>query len=72
MAHFALGRVHIFAGETEMAIGEMQIAIAINPNFALGHQGLGWATTMAPAKRSKPSHIWMLRFGSARAIPCAG
>ena len=43
MAHFALGRVHIFAGETEMAIGEMQTAIAINPNFALGHQGLGWA-----------------------------
>ena len=26
-----------------MAIGEMQTAIAINPNFAHGHFGLGWA-----------------------------
>jgi tetratricopeptide (TPR) repeat protein len=40
MARFALGRVHTFAGETEMAIGEMQTAIAINPNFAWGHHGL--------------------------------
>ncbi len=43
LAHFALGRLHIFAGEFEMAIGEMQTAIAINPNFARGHFGLGWA-----------------------------
>jgi adenylate cyclase len=26
-----------------MAIGEMQTAIAINPNLAQGHVGLGWA-----------------------------
>ncbi len=26
-----------------MGIGEMQTAIAINPNFARGHFGLGWA-----------------------------
>jgi adenylate cyclase len=43
MAHFALGRLHIFTGETEMAIAEMRTAIAINPNFAWGHYGLGWA-----------------------------
>jgi adenylate cyclase len=43
MAHFALGRLHIFAGEIEMGIGEMQTAIAINPNFAWGHLGLGFA-----------------------------
>jgi tetratricopeptide (TPR) repeat protein len=43
VAHCALGRVHIFAGEVEMAIGEMQAAISINPNYALGHYGLGWA-----------------------------
>ncbi len=43
VAHSALGRVHIFAGETEMAIGEMQTAISINPNYARGHYGLGWA-----------------------------
>jgi adenylate cyclase len=42
IAHLALGRLHIFAGEIEMAIGEMQIAIAINPNFAWGHHFLGW------------------------------
>jgi tetratricopeptide (TPR) repeat protein len=43
MAHYALGRLHMFTGETEMAIAEMQTAIAINPNFAWGHYGLGWA-----------------------------
>ena len=41
MAHFSLGRVLLFGGEAEMAIGEMQSAIAINPNFAWGHYGLG-------------------------------
>ncbi len=35
--------MHIFAGEIEMAIGEMQSAIAINPNFAQGHYSLGFA-----------------------------
>jgi adenylate cyclase len=43
MAHFALGRVLIDSGEIEMAIGEMLTAIAINPNFAWGHYGLGLA-----------------------------
>ena len=43
VAHYALGRVHVLTGEVEMAIGEMQTAIAINPNFARGHFGLGWA-----------------------------
>lgn len=43
MARIALGRTYLFAGEVEMAIGEMQTAIAINPNFAWGHFGLGYA-----------------------------
>ena len=43
MAHFALGRVHVFSGEPEMAIAEMQSAIAINPNYALAYYGLGQA-----------------------------
>ena len=43
LAHYALGRFHTFAGEIEMAIGEMRAAIAFNPNFAWGHYGLGFA-----------------------------
>ncbi len=43
MAHFALGRLHVLAGENETAISEMQTAIEINPSFALGHYGLGYA-----------------------------
>ncbi len=43
MAHFALGRMHVYSGEIEMGLGEMQSAIAINPNFARGYFGLGWA-----------------------------
>ena len=43
LSHFTLGELHIFAGEIEMAIGEMQTAIAINPNSAQGYFGLGFA-----------------------------
>ena len=43
LAHFVLGELHIFAGEIEMAIGEMQSAIDINPNNAQGYFGLGFA-----------------------------
>ena len=43
MAHYALGRVHMFVGDADMAIAEMQTAASINPNFAQGHYGLGWA-----------------------------
>ena len=43
MAHYVLGRIYLYSGENEMAIGQMQTAIAINPNFALGHHGLGVA-----------------------------
>ena len=43
VAHVALGRVNLFSGEVEMAIGEMQTAIAINPNYGAGHYGLGLA-----------------------------
>ena len=43
LAHYVLGRFHIFAGEIEMAVGDMQTTIAINPNFPLGHFGLGFA-----------------------------
>jgi adenylate cyclase len=43
MAHFVMGRAHILDGEVEMGIGEKETAIALNPNFARGHFGLGWA-----------------------------
>jgi len=43
LAHFVMGRAHIFDGEVEMGISENQAAVAINPNFARGHFGVGWA-----------------------------
>jgi adenylate cyclase len=43
MAHYALGRLHILAGETNQAISEMETAISLNPNFAPGHYGLAYA-----------------------------
>ncbi|MDP6872573.1 MAG: tetratricopeptide repeat protein, partial [Alphaproteobacteria bacterium] len=43
LAHFSLGRLHIFAGEVEMAIREMQTAVSCNPNSARAHYGLGFA-----------------------------
>ena len=42
VAHFTLGRLHLFANEIEMAVREMQTTIAINSNLALGYYGLGF------------------------------
>ncbi len=50
MAHLALGRTHLLSGDVEMAIAANQRAIAINPNFARGHHGLGFAYQYGAAK----------------------
>jgi TolB-like protein len=39
-AHFAQGRISIFTGDHEKAIGAFKRAIALNPNYALAHFGL--------------------------------
>jgi len=63
MARFVLGRLNITTGEAEAAIGEMQAAIAINPNFFLGHYGLGHAycTGAGQAERALPHFDAALR-----------
>lgn len=43
MAHYALARVRMLNGETELALIGMRTSISLNPNFYLGHHGLGWA-----------------------------
>ena len=43
LARFAMGRAHIFDGDVEIGISEKAAAIKINPNYARGHFGLGWA-----------------------------
>ena len=43
IAHVALGRVHLLAGDVDMAIADNRTAIAINPNLAWAHHGLGFA-----------------------------
>ena len=45
MSHFGLGRVLMMAGEYEAALTELEIAVDLNPNFALAHLGLGVART---------------------------
>ncbi len=50
VAHFAQGRLNFYAGDIEMAIGEMKTAITINPNFAGGHYGIGWAYACGAAR----------------------
>jgi adenylate cyclase len=39
-AHFAQGRISIFAGDHEKAIVAFERAISLNPNYALAHFGL--------------------------------
>jgi len=41
LAHLVLGRLFTHVGEIEMAIGEMQGAINLNPNFAWAYFSLG-------------------------------
>ncbi len=39
-AYFAHGRISIFSGEHDKAIGSFERAISLNPNYALAHFGL--------------------------------
>ena len=41
MSHFGLGRAFSFAGEHEAALSELEIAVDLNPNFALAYLGIG-------------------------------
>ncbi len=50
IAHCALGRVNLNSGDVEMAIDEMQTAIACNPNHSWGHYGLALAYVYGAAK----------------------
>jgi len=43
VAHTTLGRLYMLVGDSELAVGEMQTAVALNPNFAQGHYGLAYA-----------------------------
>jgi TolB-like protein len=43
MAHFGLGRALDLASNWEAAVTELEIALELNPNFALAHLGLGSA-----------------------------
>ncbi len=58
MAHFALGRVHMFGGATDAAISAMELAVTLNPNFASGYHGLGWALSYSAGRPEQSlSHL---------------
>lgn len=42
-AHYAAGFVHMVAKRPNEGIAEMRLSISINPNFSMGHLGLGMA-----------------------------
>ena len=41
-AHWALGRAFLLDGDTEAAMGELEAAVELNPNFAVGHYSLAF------------------------------
>ncbi|NUZ07342.1 transcriptional regulator [Schlegelella sp. ID0723] len=41
-SHWALGRALWLRGHQDDALGELQSAVELSPNFALGHYTLGW------------------------------
>jgi len=57
MAHWALGRVYTQMGESEAALAELEIALAINPSFAHAYFSLGWAKILAGRMEEAISHI---------------
>jgi adenylate cyclase len=47
ITHYALGRALTEFGRHDDAVGELQIAVSLNPSLAAAHYGLGWAYYMS-------------------------
>lgn len=47
MAYFAAGRVYMMLGEHDSSVAELQMAVELNPSFALAHHGLGCALMLS-------------------------
>ena len=56
-AHLALGYVHMLSRRSSAAIGELDEALWLNPNFALGHTVLGTAYGFAGAGEEGLRHL---------------
>ena len=56
-AHWSMGRALLLEGELDAAIGEFDVSIELNPNFAHAFYMLGWATVLAGNPRDGLAHI---------------
>ena len=56
-AHCTLGRVHYMRGEHDLAIPELELAIELNPSFALAHYGLGAAMVFSGRAPEAEAHL---------------
>jgi TolB-like protein len=56
-AHCTLGRVHYMRREHDLAIPELELAIELNPSFALAHYGLGAAMVFSGRAPEAQVHL---------------
>ena len=78
-AHWALGRAVMLEGDLDAALGELDISIDLNPNFAQAFYMLGWTYVLAgeprtgieqldTAERLSPRDPLLFAFQSVRAM----
>jgi len=56
-AHWSMGRALLLEGELDAAIGEFEISIELNPNFAQAFYMLGWVNVLAGNPRAGLDYI---------------
>lgn len=56
-AHWAMGRALLLEGDLDAALGELEISIDLNPNFAHAFYMLGWTHVLAGNPRAGIEHI---------------
>ena len=67
--HLVLGLGHARRRRPEPAVSHLSKSIELNPNFALGYAGLGYALGLRRRAGARSCNRWSRRSGSARAIP---
>lgn len=56
-AHWSMGRALLLQGELDAAIGEFEISVELNPNFAQAFYMLGWVNVLAGNPRAGLEYI---------------
>lgn len=59
--HWALGRAFLLNQEFNLAIEEIEVSVALNPNFAIGHYSVAFARAMATQNARSQESVRLAR-----------